>query len=150
MNGMLGDLLADEFSTPEEMLALELAREDQLLLSNLIEVRRKAGLSQQDVADALGLSQASISAFERVGNDPHLSTIRRYARVVGAMVRHLVEEEEGRGCGSSEYIAHMSSDGLSVAATAAAIQRSSRSSLPEWPEDLDEIDPADLPLELAR
>lgn len=132
MEGLLGNLVGDEFDSQEAQLALNLAREDQLLLVRLIECRKRAGLTQQDVAEALGLSQASVSAFERLGNDPHLSTVRRYARAVGAMVIHHVSGDRGAGCASSEEIVHMRSDGIDTASTAAAIQRGLAPA--DWPE----------------
>ncbi|NTW41603.1 MAG: helix-turn-helix transcriptional regulator [Cellulomonadaceae bacterium] len=58
----------------------------------LIGARRAAGLSQSEVADALGIKQSSVAAFERYDNDPRLSTIRRYALVVGAHVEHEVRQ----------------------------------------------------------
>lgn len=70
--------------------ATELADADQRLRHALVEARRAAGLTQQEVADLLGVKQSTISQFERYDNDPRLSTIRRYALAVGANVRHEV------------------------------------------------------------
>ncbi len=122
----LENLLSGEFDTPEAHLALELAREDQHLVLRLIEERKLRGLTQEEVADILGLTQATISAFEKPGNDPRLSTVRRYARAVSAMVRHMVEPQEGACSNESEYIAHVSTGGISTTVTAAAIRRSMR------------------------
>lgn len=84
----LEDLL-DGFDSPETRRALELANEDQRFIVQLIQMRKDAGMSQQQVADAIGVTQATVSAFERLGNDPHLSTVRRYAWAVGATVHHI-------------------------------------------------------------
>jgi transcriptional regulator with XRE-family HTH domain len=128
----LSELLGDEFQTAEAQLYRELAREDQHLLARLVEIRKERGLSQEDVAEALGLSQATISAFERVGNDPHLSTVRRYCRAIGVMVRHYVDED-GSGCDDSHYLSHVSSRGIRSVDTAAAVARNMRRSQFEWP-----------------
>jgi len=75
-------------------LAAQLAEADQRLRYQLVKARRDAGLSQRDVADALGIKQSSVAAFERHDNDPRLSTIRRYALAVGVRVQHRVTCEE--------------------------------------------------------
>lgn len=58
------------------------------LVLRLVEYRKKAGLTQTDVAQALGVSQVTVSEFERcVGNDgPRVAMVQRYARAVGAKV----------------------------------------------------------------
>ena len=76
---------------PEYRLALDLARGDRAFLRALVQ-RRRERMTQQDVADRLGITQASVAAFERYDNDPKLSTIRRYAQVVGVMVDHQISE----------------------------------------------------------
>src|SRR5689334_8162136 len=73
----MSDLEALE-TDPAAQLALELAREDQEWLGKLV-ARRRGLMSQERIAEILGVSQATVSAFERMGNDPHLSTVRRYA-----------------------------------------------------------------------
>lgn len=74
----------------EELLeaATALADADLRMRRALVGARRAAGLSQNDVAEALGIKQSSVAAFERYDNDPRLSTIRRYALAVGAQVSH--------------------------------------------------------------
>ncbi|SMY04247.1 DNA-binding transcriptional regulator, XRE-family HTH domain [Brevibacterium sp. 239c] len=73
-----------------------LAREDRELKAALIRVRRRSGLSQQDVADRLGVTQQSIYKFERYDSDPKASTVRRYANAVGALVEHRVHTDIGQ------------------------------------------------------
>jgi DNA-binding XRE family transcriptional regulator len=68
--------------------ATALAEADLRMRRALVEARRTAGMTQKDVAEALGIKQASVAAFERYDNDPRLSTIRRYALAVGAGVAH--------------------------------------------------------------
>ena len=46
--------------------------------------RRAAGLTQKDVAEAMGTTQSAISDLERGDTDPQLSTLQRYARATGA------------------------------------------------------------------
>lgn len=56
------------------------------LRAALVAQRRSASLTQKDVARAMETTQSSISQFERGSSDPHLSTVQRYARAVGAWV----------------------------------------------------------------
>lgn len=79
-----------------QMRATALAESDLDLLIDLIELRRRGPLTQKDVAEALGISQQAVSAFERLESDPRLSTIRQYAHAIGALVLHEVQADEGR------------------------------------------------------
>lgn len=71
-------------------LATALAEADDAMRHALLQARVSAGMSQRDVAQALGVKQSTISNFERHDNDPRLSTIRRYALAVRAQVDHQV------------------------------------------------------------
>lgn len=90
--------------------AEKLAREDREMRFALVEARRSAGMTQADVAEALGVKQSTIAAFERYDNDPRLSTIRRYALAVGVSISHTVtpstsrsaNESAGSGAGASK------------------------------------------------
>lgn len=78
--------------TREELVqaATDLADADMRFRHALVHARRAAGMTQKDVADAMGIKQSSVAAFERYDNDPRLSTVRRYATVVGASISHSV------------------------------------------------------------
>lgn len=55
------------------------------LIASLRQARERAGLRQRDVAERMGLKrQSSVADVERLGSDPHLSTLRRYATAIGA------------------------------------------------------------------
>ena len=58
-------------------------REDREPLRTLGELRRESGLSQQDIAEELGVSQASVSKIEHQ-DDPQVSTLMRYLDALGA------------------------------------------------------------------
>jgi transcriptional regulator with XRE-family HTH domain len=62
------------------------------LIRRLIAVRQDRGLTQDDVAARLGRSQSVVSDFERLGGDPHLSSVYRYATAVGASVDWMVTQ----------------------------------------------------------
>jgi len=82
---------------PGHALALDLARADQQLIEDLIAARVTAGLQQKDVAARIRRDPAVVSTFEKLGGDPRLSTIRRYARAVGVRVTHHVEPPQVSG-----------------------------------------------------
>jgi transcriptional regulator with XRE-family HTH domain len=52
-------------------------------LRTLTDLRREEGLSQQDMAEELAVSQANISKIERQ-SDPQVSTLMRYLGALGA------------------------------------------------------------------
>ncbi|WP_243077346.1 helix-turn-helix domain-containing protein [Microbacterium sp. SS28] len=95
MTNLLSALTGGRLS-PSQRRAKELAKADYRLLSSLVQVRKDLSLSQQDVADRLGVTQPTVAAFERSDADPKLSTIRRYAHAVGAIVTHSVEIDQGQ------------------------------------------------------
>jgi transcriptional regulator with XRE-family HTH domain len=66
--------------------ALHDARASERVVDVLVDLRKKAGLSQTDVAREMRTSRAAVATFEQAGGDPHLSTVQRYARAVGAQL----------------------------------------------------------------
>ena len=60
----------------------------------LVRVRLQRGLTVDDVADRMGFKpEHVIDQMERPESDPRLSTVRRYAMAVGALVAHDVIPE---------------------------------------------------------
>ncbi len=46
-------------------------------------LREELALSQQDVANALGISQPAVAQIEQRGNELKLSTLKRYIEMMG-------------------------------------------------------------------
>lgn len=92
--------LGFDSETPGERAARDLVEADRDLVLALRRLREDRGLSQKALGDLLGISQATVSAFENGDAEPQLSTIRRYALVLSASVSHSVIAN-GR-----EYCAH--------------------------------------------
>ena len=88
--GDLANLLGIDLDSPEQRRAAELVRRDREFLAALVKVRKDRGLTQEDVATRLGVTQPTVAAFERHESDPKLSTLRRYAQAVEALVAHVV------------------------------------------------------------
>ncbi|MCF8570452.1 helix-turn-helix domain-containing protein [Gordonia sp. HY002] len=73
-----------------EDLASHLAAQDAKFLEGLVAHRAASGLTQADLAAAWGRHKTAVSQFEQPGNDPKLSTIRRYAASAGIRYHHFV------------------------------------------------------------
>jgi DNA-binding XRE family transcriptional regulator len=76
--------LARQMADPEfrALYAEESAKKELWL--QLVEARRAAGLTQQQVAERLGVSQAQVARIEKRGYDAYtLNTLRRYIMALG-------------------------------------------------------------------
>ncbi|KAA1176071.1 helix-turn-helix domain-containing protein [Marinobacter salinexigens] len=65
------------------------------LIDQLINMRTKAGLTQEDVARKLGTNKSNISRLERGRGNPSWSTLNKYAAACGFRVK-LEAVEDGR------------------------------------------------------
>lgn len=67
-----------------------LAREEILdrhaILDALVAMRKTAGVTQEQMAERMSISQPTVSEFESEQSDPKLSTLQRYARALGARI----------------------------------------------------------------
>lgn len=90
------ELLGIDPEAKAQRRANALAKADFDFIRDLVKIRKDQGLSQQDVADRLGITQATVADFERYDNDPKLSTIRRYAHAVEALIVHGVAHDDGQ------------------------------------------------------
>lgn len=52
--------------------------------------RIAAGMTQQQLADALGISQVSVTRWETGEREPRVSTLKRIAAVLGCNLRDLI------------------------------------------------------------
>lgn len=52
--------------------------------------RIAAGMTQQQLADALGISQVSVTRWETGEREPRVSTLNRIASVLGCNLRDLI------------------------------------------------------------
>ena len=63
----------------------------------LVEARQEAGLTQEQVAQRLGVSQAQVARIEKRGYDAYtLTTLRRYVKALGQGVALEVRVFHGR------------------------------------------------------
>lgn len=60
-------------------------------MSSLVCLRKKAGLSQQYIADHLGISQAAVSQWERGASMPIAAKLPILAKLLGCTTDELLE-----------------------------------------------------------
>jgi len=89
----LEELLGIDPDSPSMRRAAQLVENDRALLRRLIQLRGDQGLTQQDVADRMGVTQPTVARFEAYDSNPTLASIRRYAHAIGALVTHVVETD---------------------------------------------------------
>ena len=96
-NGVTTDLdeLIETTSTDDvEFRTTAADTEDRLqLLQEFANVRRKRKLSQTDIANRMATVQSAISEMEKGLVEPRLSTLQRYARILGYRLRLALIEE---------------------------------------------------------
>ena len=85
-------LFISDSNDARQILANDLINQTQDLLADLIDLRRAKGLTQEDVANTIGITRTAVTAFERYDGDPKISTIVRYAMAVGARISINVED----------------------------------------------------------
>lgn len=83
--GLLALLGIDE-NDPKVAAGRNVATQLADTVEKLARARRTRGLTQTEVAEHMETTQSAVSNFERIGGDPKLSTILRYAHAIGARV----------------------------------------------------------------
>ncbi len=75
---------ARQMADPEFRAVYEAEASKKDLWLQLVEARRAAGLTQKQMAERLGISQAQVARIEKRGYDAYtLNTLRRYIMALG-------------------------------------------------------------------
>ncbi len=86
--------LEEQLRDPAFAARFERAGEAWDVALQIAALRKQAGISQQELAKRLKISQQQISRLESPGYESHsLSTLRRVAKVLNARVRVVFESE---------------------------------------------------------
>jgi DNA-binding XRE family transcriptional regulator len=100
MIGVMADVapIRDERDDLDELIE-EFAREDsdlprivdalaraRIMVRELARAREEVGMTQAQVAERIGTTQSAVARLERADVDPRLSTLVKYAAVVGRRV----------------------------------------------------------------
>lgn len=80
---------------PEFRAEVERIRKEMRVISALTAAREQQGLTQKQIADTLGVSQANISRIEHE-DDLYLSTLREYVEALGGelQIKAVFEDQE--------------------------------------------------------
>lgn len=85
--------------SPEERAEVERNAEQMIMAYQIQQIREELELSQQQLADAMGIKQPTLSAIENRGAEIKLSTLKRYVESMGAKLRIDVELPTGKHIG---------------------------------------------------
>ncbi len=83
---------SDHGISPEDRLGIDLARSENRLIRQLIEMRERRGLKPAELAREMGVDRSVVTRFEAGGTNPTIATINRYAEAVGAMIHYDVTD----------------------------------------------------------
>lgn len=83
MDQDLAEMLGIDLNDPAMARELRAVEQSMDIIEGLVKLREDQGLTVEQVAERSGLSVEQVEEFERVGGDPYLSTLARYALGVG-------------------------------------------------------------------
>lgn len=79
--------LAEKLKNPELAKEYDALEPEFAIIQALIDARKESGLTQKQLADKTGITQADISRLENGSANPSLRTIQRLAAGMGMRVR---------------------------------------------------------------
>lgn len=82
MGKRVSDLHPEMMREPEYREAYEALADEFDLAAAMIEARKRAGLTQKDVAERMGISQPAVAKLES-GRNLSTATLQRYAAATG-------------------------------------------------------------------
>ncbi len=62
---------------------------------NIKKAREKAGLTQQDLANELGVGQSTVAMWETQNSLPRTDKLPALAKILGCTIDELLKKEEG-------------------------------------------------------
>lgn len=89
----LDKLISDQ--KPEIVKNARKKAEDMVLGIHLAQLRERMQITQEDMANTLGVKQPTIAGMERKGRDVKLSTLKRYVEGAGGKLTVDVELPDG-------------------------------------------------------
>lgn len=84
---------------PERQAHIQEMADEMILDYKIQQIREELELSQQQLADAMGIKQPTLSEIENRGIDIKLSTLKRYVETMGGKLRIDVELPTGKHIG---------------------------------------------------
>ena len=83
-----------ERMSPERRARVDAQAREMMVEMLLAEIRKEAGLTQADLAEALGIKQPSLSKLE-AQEDMHISTLRRIIKALGGELELVAKMPRG-------------------------------------------------------
>ena len=77
----LKELMAQQSAESQERIAAKVEVMRRIVALN--QLREELNISQTDLAAAMGVKQPTLAKIEQPGNDPRLSTLKRYVSALG-------------------------------------------------------------------
>ena len=77
----LKELMAQQSAESQERIAAKVDVIRRIVALN--QLREELNISQTELAAAMGVKQPTVAKIEQPGNDPRLSTLRRYVSALG-------------------------------------------------------------------
>lgn len=81
--------------TPEHRARIMRLADEIAAENGLPTIREMRAMSQQELAERLGVTQPAVAAMERRGDDIKVSTLKRYAEALGGELKISIELPEG-------------------------------------------------------
>lgn len=79
--------LAEKMKNPEFKKEYEALEPEFSIMQAMIDARRESGLTQKQLAEKTGITQADISKLERGNANPSLRTLQRLAAGMGMQIK---------------------------------------------------------------
>ncbi|HCT7900411.1 TPA: helix-turn-helix transcriptional regulator [Enterobacter cloacae] len=77
----LKELMAQQSAESQELIAAKVEVMRRIVALN--QLREELNVSQTELAAAMGVKQPTVAKIEQPGNDPRLSTLKRYVSALG-------------------------------------------------------------------
>ncbi|ESY70911.1 MAG: helix-turn-helix transcriptional regulator [Mesorhizobium sp.] len=90
------DVAKEWFRDPEFVAEYEALEEEFAIAEALIKARGEADMTQEEVATAMGTTQAVIARLESGRNMPSTRTLQRFAKATGSKLRISFEPEKSK------------------------------------------------------
>jgi DNA-binding XRE family transcriptional regulator len=86
---------------PEVVEKAKAIASEMLLNIHLAEFREKVQLTQNEIAQAMGVKQPTVAGMEKNGQDIKLSTLKKYVEATGSKLKLDIEMSDGNHFGFS-------------------------------------------------
>ena len=83
----LGDFLNEQLSDPEFKKEYDALRPEYAIIQAIIDARKTTGMTQKQLAEKTGITQADISRLENGSANPSLKTLQRLAEGMGMKLK---------------------------------------------------------------